>query len=127
MLKSAPSSLPQRPRPPAGLPVSGRKTWQGIVGDYPPRHFSAANLILLEQLCRARVLIEQCDRQIAQEGLLLRGRANPLLQVRAQAWAEVRACATKLRLAISSTVRAEKAAARPDANAHLAKPWERGA
>jgi hypothetical protein len=74
----------------------------------------------------ARALVAECDRRIGRR-LLLKGKPNPLLQVRVQAWAEVRACATKLRLAISSTVRAEAAAARPDENAGKRKPWERSA
>lgn len=126
-LSSTTTSLPRRPAPPAGMPATARKAWNAILADYPVKHFTAANLILLEQLCRARALVDQCDRRISKAGLLVRGKANPLLQVRAQAWAEVRACATKLRLAISGTMRAEKAAARPDENAHLAKPWERRA
>lgn len=109
------------------MPAAGRRTWIAIVGDYRPGHFSAANLVLLEQLCRARALVEECDRQIAKRGLLVKGKVNPLLQVRAHGWAEVRACATKLRLAISSIVRAEAAAARPDENAGKRKPWERRA
>jgi len=126
-LTATPATLPKRPEPPAGLPATGCKAWAAILADYPPRHFSAANLLLLEQLCRARALIDQCDRRISKAGLLIRGKVNPLVQVRAQAWGEVRACATKLRLSISGTMRAEKAAARPDENAHLAKPWERTA
>jgi len=126
-LTATPATLPKRPEAPPGMPATARKAWAAIVADYPPRHFTAANLLLLEQLCRARALIDQCDRRILKAGLLIRGKVNPLVQVRAQAWAEVRACATKLRLAISGTVRAESAKARPDENAHLAKPWERTA
>jgi len=122
-LTATTTKLPQRPAAPAGMPAIARATWVAVLNDYPPRHFSAANLVLLEQLCRARALVVQCDRGIARKGLLVKGRANPLQQVRVQAWAEVRACATKLRLAISSTVRAEAAAARPDEKAKLAKPW----
>jgi hypothetical protein len=126
-LRATPTTLPQRPKPPRGLPALARRLWVEIVADYKPGHFTAANLVLLEQLCRARALVAQCDRQIARGGLLVEGKANPLLQIRVQAWAEVRACATKLRLAISSTVRAESAAARPDENAGKRKPWEHSA
>jgi hypothetical protein len=126
-LKATTSTLPQRPKPPRGLPALARRVWTEIVGDYRPGHFTAANLVLLEQLCRARALVAECDGQIERGGLLVDGKANPLLQVRVQGWAEVRACATKLRLAISSTVRAESAAARPDENAGKRKPWERSA
>ena len=126
-LTSTPAILPKRPEPPAGMPATGRKAWAAILADYPVKHFTAANLLLLEQLCRARALVDSCDRRISKKGLLIRGKVNPLVQVRAQAWAEIRACATKLRLAISGTMRAEKAGARPDENAHLRKPWEKSA
>ena len=95
-----------------------------IVGEYPPKHFTAANLAILEQLCRASAFIRDCDAAIAEYGLLIENKANPAVAMRTAAWAEVRACATKLRLSISSTMRAEKAAARPDPNAGLKKPWE---
>jgi phage terminase small subunit len=126
-LESAPTTLPKRPNPPAGMSLPARNAWAAILADYPVKHFTSANLILLEQLCRARALVDQCDRRISKRGLLIKGKVNPLVQVRAQAWSEVRACATKLRLAISGTMRAEKAAARPDENAGLRKPWERSA
>ena len=119
--------MPQRPAPPRGLPAEARSVWKAVVADYAPKHFTAANLILLEQFCRARALVAQCDRQIGKEGLMLNGRPHPLIAVRVQAWSEVRHCATKLRLAISSTMRADKAAARPDPNAHVRKPWEHNA
>lgn len=125
-LTAVPAALPQRPKPPAGLPAAARKVWQAVVKDYKPGHFqTAANLMLLEQFCRARALAVQCDRRIAKQGLLVRGKVNPFIAVRAHAWAEVRACATKLRLPISSTVRAEHATARPDETAGRRKPWER--
>lgn len=121
------STLPKRPAPPAGLPADARKVWNAIVRDYPPKHFRGANLILLETFCRARAFVNECDRHIAKNGLLIEDKRNPVVAMRASGWAEMRACATKLRLALSSTMRAEKAAARPDENAHLRKPWEKSA
>jgi len=106
------------------MPAAGRKVWAAILGDYRAGHFTSANLILLEQLCMSRALIAQCDGRIKKKGLLIRGKVNPLVQVRAVAQAEVRACATKLRLAISGITRAESAKARPDETAHLVRPWE---
>ena len=123
-LTPQPTPIPQRPEPPAGLPKDAAAQWRAIVALYPPDHFRGANLLLLEQLCRARSFVAQCDRGIRQRGLLVRGRINPLIAARATGWAEVRACATKLRLAISSTVRADSARARPDPSSGITKPWE---
>jgi len=109
---------------PQSLPKSARAVWDSVVADYPRGHFSGANLALLEQMCRAWALAADCDKEIGGRGLLIDGKVNPLLQVRVQAWAEVRACATKLRLAISSAIRRDAKAARPDPNAKLRKPWE---
>lgn len=126
-VESTLTTLPKRPMPPVGMPPAGRAAWTAILADYPVKHFTAANLLLLEQLCQARALVHLCDRRIAKRGLVIGGKVNPLQQVRAQAWAEVRACATKLRLSVSGTMRAEKAAARPDENAGMRKPWEQSA
>jgi len=125
-LTSTPTALPVRPEPPCGLPADAKRVWRSIVAEYAPRHFSGANLILLETFCRARAFVSQCDRAIAKRGLLIEGKANPAVAMRTAGWTEMRACATKLRLAISGTYRADKAAARPDEGAHLRKPWDNG-
>jgi phage terminase small subunit len=114
----------KRPPAPNSLPKPARELWDRIAADYAPDHFSAANLAILEQLCRASAFATECDRQIAKHGLVLDGKANPLIQPRGQAWCEVRHCATKLRLAISGTLRRDHKAARPDPTAKLEKPWD---
>jgi P27 family predicted phage terminase small subunit len=121
------ASLPRRPEPPTGLPKDAREAWRAIVSEYPAKHFRGANLIILETFCRARAFVIECDKAIARDGLLIDGKRNPVVGMRATGWAEMRACATKLRLSISGTLRAEAAAARPDPNAGLRKPWERSA
>lgn len=124
-MELTPTPIPQRPAPPTGLPREGKALWRSIVVLYAADHFAGANLMLLEQLCAARSFVAQCDRGIRRRGLLVRGRINPLIAARASAWAETRACATKLRLSISGTVRAEHVRARPSALHALRKPWER--
>lgn len=121
---SAPSKLPLRPEPPKGLPKDASRIWRAIVADYPPKHFSGANLVLLENFVRARAFAAECDKAIAKHGLLIDGKANPVVAMRAAAWGEQRACATKLRLAISSLQRADSAKARPNGANQLRKPWE---
>lgn len=123
-LTSAPSKLPLRPGPPRGLPRDASAIWRQIVADYPPKHFKGANLVLLENFCRARAFAKQCDEEIKKLGLLIDGKANPIVAMRTAAWAEQRACATKLRLAISSLQRADSAKVRPNDTNALRKPWE---
>ncbi len=113
-----------RPEPPAGLPKQAAELWRAIVAEYPASHFRGANLVLLETFCRARAFVTECDRAIKEHGLLIEGKANPAVGMRVQAWAEMRHVATKLRLAISSTLRAEAKAARPSETEKLEKPWE---
>ena len=124
-LTSTPTTLPRRPAPPADLPEAACAVWRSIVSGYPTPHFTGANLVLLETFCRARAFVSECDKHVAEHGLLIDGKRNPVVGMRATGWAEMRACATKLRLALSSTMRSEKAAARPDEANALRKPWER--
>lgn len=115
---------PRRPRSPATLSPRSRALWESIVRDYPPKHFTGANLQLLENLCQAAGLVDDCNEQIAAHGLLIDGRANPAVAMRQQGWAEMRHCCTKLRLAISSLHDPDSAQARPDPRHALQKPWE---
>lgn len=118
------AELPLRPEPPDDLPAVGKRLWRAIVKDYDPRHFKGANLALLAQLCRAHGFAAQCERHIRKHGVVIRGRANPSVAMRAQAWMEVRACTTKLRLSISGLQRADAASVRPNEKHGLRKPWE---
>lgn len=121
---SSVSLLPQRPEPPSGLPASAKALWRSIVREYAIDHFRGANLMLLEQLCKAHAFAQQCERLLKRRGIVVNGKPNPAVAMRNAAWAEVRACCTKLRVAISGTMRAEHAAARPDAKHSMRKPWE---
>ena len=127
-LRSTVSTLPRRPEPPAGLSEDARALWRSIVQDYPPRHFRGANLRILEVFCRASSFAAECDRHIETHGLTIQSgevtKANPSAAMRAQAWTEMRNSAAKLRLTISSTMRADSAKARPSEKHALAKPWE---
>lgn len=126
-LTSTTTPLPRRPEPPAGLPRAACTVWRSIVSEHPAKHFRGANLVLLETFCRARAFVSACDEHIAEHGLLIDGKRNPVVGMRATGWAEMRACSTKLRLALSSTVRAESAKARPNEKHALRKPWEKSA
>ena len=50
-------------------------------------NFRGANLVLLENFCRARAFAAQCDEEIRKHGLLINGKANPVVQMRTAAWA----------------------------------------
>jgi len=98
--------------------------WASILAVYSPTHFTVANLRLLETFCIASDVAEQCDAIVAHDGLIVNGRAHVAIAIRAGAWHEMRACATKLRLSISTLQRADSAQARPDAAHALKKPWQ---
>jgi phage terminase small subunit len=116
-----PTAIRQRPAPPKGYPFPG--FWRSIVIDFAPDHFRGANLALLENLCAAYAMARQCDALIEANGLLVDGKANAAIAIRKDAWLEMRLCSTKLRLTISSTMRSDAAAARPDPKHSLKKPW----
>lgn len=121
---SSVATLPQRPEPPAGLPSSAKALWRSITREYAIDHFRGANLMLLEQLCKAYAFGQQCERAVKRRGIVINGKPNPAVAMRNAAWAEVRACCTKLRIAISGTMRAEHAGARSDPKHGMRKPWE---
>ena len=112
------------PKPPSTLNRPAATAWRNIVREYPPAHFSAANLMLLEQLCQTLAHIRECDAAIKKHGLLLGDKANPAVAMRNLALSHFRSTATKLRLPISSTMRAEAAGAKSDPKHAEPKPWE---
>lgn len=113
--------FPTHPKPPKGLSRHEATLWRDIVAEYPVGYFKTSHLLLLEQFCRARAFVKLCDDEITRNGLVVDGKANPAVKMRNAGWAEVRACATKLRLAISSSQRAN---ATPTPVTPLRKPWE---
>lgn len=118
------STLPRRPEPPSSLPAAGKALWRSITKQYDPGHFTGANLLLLEQLAKAHCFALACERNVKRRGIIVDNKANPAVAMRNAAWAEIRACCTKLRISISGTMRAEHAGARPDPKHSLRKPWD---
>jgi hypothetical protein len=115
------TSIRQRPAPPQGYRFPA--FWRSITADFAPDYFRGANLAILENLAAAYATSRACDVLIEENGLLVDGKANPAIAIRRDCWTEMRACSTKLRLAISATTRADTAAARPDPKHSLPKPW----
>lgn len=112
------------PKPPASLGRVAARAWRSIVREFAPTHFSAANLLLLEQLCRLHEHVVDCDVGIRRHGLLVDGKSNPLVTMRNTALANFRAIATKLRLPLQSTEAHDSKAVRPDERHGLPKPWD---
>lgn len=117
-------AIPGRPKAPRDLPRPGAALWRSIVATYPVEHFTGANLALLEALCHSHSLIRDLDKRIAKAGPFHEGKPNPAIAMRQAERKSFMSLATKLRLPISATMRAEAAAARPDAKNALRKPWE---
>ena len=116
--------IPGRPKAPRELPAAGARLWRSVVAAYPVEHFTGANLALLESLCQSHCLIRELDKAITKSDLFCDGRPNPAIAMRQAERKSFMSLATKLRLPISATMRAETAGARPDSKNALRKPWE---
>ena len=117
------TKAPLRPEPPAHLSDEAAALWRGITAAYPPEHFQAPHLPLLEGYCRAVVTMRQADAILDRESIITpEGKPHPALSIRDQQGKLACQFATKLRLAISSAVRADSAKVRPGGGG--ARPWE---
>lgn len=126
--KKAAPPMYQRTKAPApdGLPESGKTLWRQIVAGFDFEHFSPADLPLLEEFIRCRLMIDDCNKELAANGLFVDGpsgiKPHPAVMIRD---AQVRNMATlgaKLRLPVSSRIRAESASTRPSGIG--VAPWE---
>ena len=117
------TKAPLRTEPPAHLSDEAAALWRAITAAYPPGHFQAPHLPLLEGYCRAVVTMRQADAILDRESIITsEGQPHPALAIRDQQGKLACQFATKLRLAISSAVRADSSKVRPGAVG--AKPWE---
>lgn len=111
--------------PPGDLPEAGAALWRQIVQELPPEHFRFGDLPLLENFCRAVLLADEAQTQIDADGLVVDTRLgpkpNPALAIRDQAVKQQAALAAKLRLCVSSRVRAEDASLR---KLDGPRPWD---
>ncbi|BBY43582.1 P27 family phage terminase small subunit [Mycolicibacterium celeriflavum] len=75
-------TISKPPRAPTGLKVRGRGLWREITTKYV---LESCELVLLRELCREADRIEELDRRIVEDGLVVTGgrgqmpKANPLL------------------------------------------------
>lgn len=113
--------------PPEGMPEAGASLWRAIVEELPPEHFRFGDLPLLENYVRAVLLADEAQTQIDADGLVVGTRLgpkpNPALAIRDQAVKQQAALAAKLRLCVSSRVRAEDASLR---KLDGPRPWDTG-
>lgn len=117
------AQTPKRPEPPERLNTEAAALWRDITAQYPAGHFNAANLPLLEGFCRAVTTMRMADAILDREDLITpEGKPHPALAIRDQQGKLACQFATKLRIAISSAVRADSASVRPGPGG--ARPWE---
>ena len=120
--------LPRAPEPPDGLCSEGAARWRAIVAQYPPDHFQASDLQLLESLIRTELLIAENDRDIARNGQIIGCPRtggpieNPAVKQRDRHQKLINSTQVKLRLCPSTRMRAEKAGLRPK---RAKRPWEK--
>ncbi len=100
-MKARQSGLPVFPHP-EELPDEHKPFWTELVNSKPHDYFTFGDIPLLKLYCRAAADIERLDRQISQEGEVIRNaRGNPVVNprvvVRSIAETRLMALATKLR------------------------------
>lgn len=113
-----------RPKAPKGLPKHAVSLWDDIVGAYPADHFSAGDLPLLDNFVRCVLILEQTNKALAEEGIFTAdgSKPHPAIAIRDLQLKAMATLATKLRLPVSSRIRADSAGTRPGKN--TPKPWE---
>lgn len=115
--------LPTRAQPLRRLSKHSRDLWRSIASEYPAGHFAGANLPLLEAFVRSADEVLQYDTIVYAEGLFVDGAPHPAVSVRRATVLQMASLAVKLRLSISSTLRADAKDARRDPEQALRKPW----
>lgn len=58
------------PRAPAGFRASGRRMWSDVLGKY---ELEEHELALLREMCRTVDLLDSCDEQVRNDGLMVPG------------------------------------------------------
>ncbi len=84
-----PQHLPGVPEPPASLPPAALNEWERLTRLLSARgDLSELDQAALADYCLCRVRLEECERQIAEQGVLIHGQRglvkNPALQIARQ-------------------------------------------
>jgi hypothetical protein len=87
---------------PRGVGAASRALWAKLSAEYS--FDDAASLELLAQLARTHDRLCAAQKQVAADGLVLNGRAHPLLQVESQLRRDLLAFCRALRVALPSEV-----------------------
>ena len=119
------------PIPPRPWPRRERVLWNRIIESYPEGYFRASDSEDLVVYVRAALELEELEAVIAQECCVLvdsktgRRYPHPACVLRDRAWVRLASAGVKLRIHLSSRVRAEDAhtASKLPSAARL-KPWE---
>jgi hypothetical protein len=126
-LTVVPSTLPQRPEPPAELTEEQADEWTRIVASLPVNYFAPENYALLSQLVRhvsygrfIAALIDETD-QMTKDGLNRYGR---LLKMHQREGMAIASLSTKLRLTVQSRLRPSTAASLAANAPTQRKPWD---
>lgn len=114
----------QRPKAPPGLPEHGAALWNDICASYPPGHFAAGDLPLLDNYIRCVLILDKCNESLGEDGIFSPDgmKAHPAIDIRDKQLKAMASLATKLRLPVSSRIRPDSASTRPTLSGP--KPWQ---
>ena len=111
------------PQPPVLMPFMAQELWKQVTASYPMDYFKAAHLPLLEAYCRAITTMHEANSKLDEFGTFSEGMSvNPALAIRDKQASLACTLATKLRIAHSSSIRADSKDVRPSNGGK--RPWE---
>ena len=87
-----------------------QRAFSAIVGSAAPDHFREPDRLMVEQLAQALVIQRQAAEALAEQGLLVDGKPNPLIRVVREQARLVASLLTKLRLTVQARVSKDRAA-----------------
>lgn len=103
----------KRPSAPKDLPPESAALWRNICAGLPANHFTAGDLVLLRALVLADYEKGRCDALVLTNGPILPdGSVNQAAKLSNQYAGTLAALSSKLRLCLSSRVRAESSGLR---------------
>jgi P27 family predicted phage terminase small subunit len=125
-MEPVPTALPERPGPPPELNEEGRARWREVVNELPVDRLRHSDFNLLLNLILAEQYVAECDRVIAEHGLILGPKpyTNPAVRIREYNLRTIVQIQRALRLCPSMRMRQDAGGLNGKPKPQK-KPWER--
>jgi len=101
-----------RIKPPASLGDDEREVWRDIVASCRPDHFEKCDAPLLVRYCENVVLGRKAAAALANEGLVVHGRVNPMFVIAEKVDRGLVALSMRLRISPQARMRRETTASK---------------